>query len=73
MIESMHKGRFMNQTPDQAYEFLVDLAENAQNWSSYSQEIDRDDYGSREPSTYGIKTDPELKNVMSNLVNGVNN
>ena len=31
LIESMHKGEFMNQTADQAYEFLVKLAENSQN------------------------------------------
>ena len=73
MIESMHKGRFMDQTPDQAYEFLIDLAENAQNWSSYGEEVNRDEFRSRKPSNYEMKADPELKNVMSNLVTGMNN
>ncbi|KAK1258219.1 hypothetical protein QJS04_geneDACA023241 [Acorus gramineus] len=66
MIESMHKGKFMDQTPDEAYEFLVDLAENAQNWSSYDNEVD--DRGSRKSGIYEIKADPDLKYVMTNLV-----
>src|SRR4029450_1962213 len=33
MLESMHQGKFKNQTPDQAYKFLEELAENAQNWN----------------------------------------
>ena len=73
LIESMHKGKFMNQTPNQAYDFLVELAENSQNWSSNGGGYEREEIGSRKQGLYEMKTDPDLKNVMASLVNGVNN
>ena len=73
LIESMHKGKFMNQTPNQAYDFLVELAENSQNWSSNGGGYERKEIGSRKQRLYEMKTDPDLKNVMASLVNGVNN
>ena len=63
----------MNQTADQAYEFLVKLAENSQNWSSSRKDLERDEIGIQKPGMYNIKQDPELKNVMTSLVQGVEN
>ena len=73
LIESMHKGEFMNQTADQAYEFLVKLAENSQNWRSIRKDLERDETGIQKLGMYNNKQNPELKNVMISLVQGVEN
>ncbi|XP_059664027.1 uncharacterized protein LOC132309759 [Cornus florida] len=73
IIESMNQGKFKAQTPDQAYTFLEELAENAQNWNSNTDEFSRNDQTNKTSSWYEIKPKNELKSVMHSLTEGVKN
>ena len=74
MIDSMHKGKFKDQTLNQAYTFLEELAESARNWNSSSEYVSRNEYTLiKKPCMYEVKTNPDLKYIMESLAIGVQN
>jgi len=67
MIESMHRGKFMSLTRTEAYNFLMELGEDSQQWDA-SNEFSRTDPSPRSGGMYEVKSDPELKNLMHGLL-----
>ena len=66
MIESMHKGKFMNLTPTPAYEFLSELGEDSQQWDANS-EMSRNEPQLRKRGLYEVKQDPNLQTLINGL------
>ncbi|KAF5192546.1 hypothetical protein FRX31_017867 [Thalictrum thalictroides] len=71
LLESMHKGQFLKQKPDDAYKFIQELAENSQQWGRSNEDIALVEGVPKKPGMYSVKQDPEFTSTISKLATTV--
>lgn len=62
MIESMYKGKFMHLTPTAAYNFLLELGDDFQDWEDTNAFLRSDP--PHVGNTYEAKNDPNFKTFL---------